>query len=485
MMRFTIFKRLTIGYAAIMMLVVFMGVYVTLKLSQINRLTREAALVDSVTVGQIDQLFDTLFGQVSFEEKYLISGDSDFYNKFWETQENFLKDIGKLESLLQLPEDKELIIRIKESYKKYLSLFQHQIIGMDKKSDPYLWQYHNEKNKIIDRIHQDLRKILKKTRSDRDEKIGKSNQIVSHVLKFTLIIVGLAIFAGLVISFLTTRHILRPILLLKKKTKEIAGSEFSRISNITSPPEIKALADDFNTMCERLQELDEMKEDFINRVSHKLRTPLTAIREATRMLLDGSYTNEPEKQKELLTITKIECERLIHSVNRILDLASMEASRMDFTFKRRNLVPVIQKAVLKLAPIARKKKINLELKPPGELPYVWIDEERVAQVMENLLGNALKFTAEKGKVIIKTSVKNNEKNFVVVAIMDSGCGISQEDLPTIFEKFKRAGNGRNRAGGTGLGLSITKHIISSHGGKIWVKSKLGRGSIFSFSLPVL
>jgi two-component system sensor histidine kinase GlrK len=484
-MRFTIFKRLTIGYAAIMILVIFMGVYVTLKLIQINHLTRDAALVDSATVGQVDQLFDTLFTQVSFEEKYLISRDRDFYNKFWEVEENFLKDIGKLESLLQTPDDKKLIVRVIESYKKYLSLFQQQILGMDKKSEHYPWQYHNEKNKLIDTINQDLRKILKKARSDRDKKIGTSNRIVSHVLKTTLIIVGLAIFVGLIISFFNTRHINRPILLLKEKTKEIANSKFTRVANIVSPPEIKELADDFNMMCERLQELDEMKEDFINRVSHKLRTPLTAIREATRMLLDGSYANEPEKQKELLRITKVECERLILSVNRILDLSRMEANMMDFTFKKRNLVPLIQKTVLKLAPIARKKKIDLELKPPGKLPKVWVDEERVAQVMENLLGNALKFTAGKGKVVIQTAVKNNGKKFVEVSILDNGCGVPAEDLTTIFDKFKRVGAGTNMVRGTGLGLSIAKYIVSSHGGQIWVKSKPGKGSIFSFSLPVL
>ena len=154
-MRFSIFKRLAIGYAAIMILVIFMGVYVTLKLIQIKRLTHDAALVDSAIVRQVDQLFDTLFTQVSFEEKYLISKDQDFYNKFWEVEENFLKDIGKLESLLQTPEVNKLFVRVIATYKKYLSLFQQQVLGMDKNSDQLPWQYHNEKEKLIDTINQD------------------------------------------------------------------------------------------------------------------------------------------------------------------------------------------------------------------------------------------------------------------------------------------------------------------------------------------
>jgi signal transduction histidine kinase len=105
--------------------------------------------------------------------------------------------------------------------------------------------------------------------------------------------------------------------------------------------------------------------------------------------------------------------------------------------------------------------------------------------MENLLGNALKFTASKGKVIIQTAVKNNDKKFLEVSILDNGCGVPRGDLATIFDKFKRVGNRTHRVPGTGLGLSIAKYIIASHGGKIWVKSKPGKGSIFSFSLPVL
>jgi signal transduction histidine kinase len=163
----------------------------------------------------------------------------------------------------------------------------------------------------------------------------------------------------------------------------------------------------------------------------------------------------------------------------------MEAGMMDFTFKKRNLVPVIQNTVLKLAPIARKKQIDLELKPSGKLPRVWIDEERVAQVVENLLSNALKFTAGNGRVIVQTAVKNNDKEFLEVSILDNGCGIPGKDLATIFDKFKRVGTGKNMVRGTGLGLSIAKYIVSSHGGKIWVKSKPGKGSIFSFSLPVI
>jgi two-component system sensor histidine kinase GlrK len=305
-----------------------------------------------------------------------------------------------------------------------------------------------------------------------------------QTLKITYITISLAIVASILISSYNTRSINRPILLLQKRTKDIAKGEFKKISDISSPPEIKELADDFNLMCERLKELDEMKKDFISHVSHNLRTPLTAIKEATSMLIEGTYADTPAKQQELLAITEEECERLIDSVTQILDLSRMEAKMMDYQLEESDLLPVIQNSVLKLAPIARRKKIDLELKPPSDLPPAKLDAERISQLMENLIGNALKFSSEGGKVILSARVKNYGRQFVEVAVSDTGCGIPKENLERIFDKFKRIDRGRETDRGTGLGLAIAKHIIADHGGKIWAQSQLGKGSTFYFTLPV-
>ena len=126
----------------------------------------------------------------------------------------------------------------------------------------------------------------------------------------------------------------------------------------------------------------------------------------------------------------------------------------------------------------------MELKPPPDLPPAKIDAERISQLMENLIGNALKFSAEGGKVVLSVYVRNYGKQFLEVAVADSGCGIPKENLDKIFDKFKRIDRGRETDRGTGLGLSIAKHIIVDHGGKIWAQSQLGKGSTFFFTLPV-
>ena len=336
---------------------------------------------------------------------------------------------------------------------------------------------------VTDSINQKLKEIVRISRWDRDNKTILSNQISAKVLKVSGITAGLIILVGIMISFVNTRSINRPLRLLQDKTKEIARGKFGEISNVTSPPEIKELADHFNTMCRRLKELEEMKIDFISHVSHELRTPLTAIKEASSMLLEGVYAGRADKEHELLMITQEECERLIDSVNRILDLSRMEARMMTFHFRECRLEPLIRKAVQKTGPIARKKKIRFELKLSKILPAVTIDEARIEQVFENIVGNALKFTTERDTVTIRTVFNPENGNFVKVSIADTGPGIHSKDLGKIFDKFQRIENNIETVRGSGLGLSIAKHIISSHGGNIWVESREGEGSTFFFTLP--
>ena len=482
-MKFTIFKRITLGYATILILVVFFGLYVTMQLNRLNRITEAIVTADSATIGIIERLLDAFFTQVSFERKYFISNDQDFYEKFWETEKYVSEYFMKMAALIDTTKETNLYAKTRELYDQYLALFSQEVKSEKEGKSHYRNKYNQEKDKIVDEINNNLRGAIKIARSDRDRKILASSHITTRVLGIATTTAILIIIAGTLISLFTTRRINRPLLLLQEKTKEIAEGKFERVPDIDSPPEIKELADHFNIMCERLKELDQMKLDFISHVSHKLRTPLTAIREASSMLLEEDYMTDIEKRDELLMITKSECETLIDSVNSILDLSRMEAKMMEYHFRKCDLFPEIQKTVLRLAPIALGKKIGFELKPFPELPQVRIDQERVRQVVENLLGNALKFTPQGGEITVRVSLDDHNKEWIQVSVSDTGCGILQEHLERIFEKFQRIENGKETIRGTGLGLSIAKHIVAAHGGKIWVQSEPGKGSTFFFTLP--
>ncbi len=483
-MKFTIFKRLAFSYVVIMLFVTFLAGYMTFKLNQLNHLTRAIASVDSTTIGIIEHLLDTIFSQVSFEKKFLISKDQDFLRKFWEIQDYVINDMKGLENNADTSEKKELHAEARVLYDSYLILFKEETQIIEKKVEYPQSNFQDKKEDIVTKINQKLMNIIRIARADRDRMIQASSQTSYQVLKVVIITAGATIVLGVLISFFTTRGINRAIVLLQRKTDDIAKGKFEKVPNIMSPPEIKALADDFNIMCERLKELDQMKIDFISHVSHDLRTPLTAIRESSGMLLEGTYADTPEKQQALLTITKEECERLIDSVNKILDLSRMEAHMMDYRFRPCSLAPVIQRGVLKVAPIALRRKVSLEIKPPPDVPLVNIDEERIGQVAQNLIGNALKFTKEGDSVVVNIFQSAMDKGYITVSVSDTGCGIQAETLDLIFDKFKRIDSGIETVRGTGLGLSIAKHIITAHGGKIWAESESGSGSTFYFALPV-
>jgi len=482
-MKITIFTRLVFGYAAIMLMIIFIGIYLPLKLKQINDLTRTVAAVDEASIRIVKHLQETIYAQVGFGNKFLVSRDKDFFNEFKKIQNYAKEDMIKIESLLDTNEKEEAFEKAAKLYFAYLFKFKSDLKSLDKESDYPGKKYIEENNKLGDKINRKLENLIKIVRSDEEKKIILSNKISLHVFKLTSVIAVSSIIFGILISFFNTKSITRPILLLQKQTEEISRGKFQKISNITSPPEIKELSDHFNSMCERLKELDNMKTDFISYVSHELRTPLTAIKTATGMLLNGAYANRKGKQDELLIIVHEECERLIKSVNRILDLSRMEVDMMDYHFTKCPIIPVIQKSILKIAPIAEQTGINLELKPPPGLPFVIIDEEMIAQVMDNLIGNALKFTSEQGTVTINLNMSQTEKGFVKVSVSDTGIGIDKEHLDLIFDKFKRIDEKIETARGSGLGLSITKYIIAAHGGRIWVQSKPGKGSTFFFTLP--
>jgi signal transduction histidine kinase len=160
----------------------------------------------------------------------------------------------------------------------------------------------------------------------------------------------------------------------------------------------------------------------------------------------------------------------------------MEAGKMFFSFQNTSLRPIIEKSFLKLSPLTKNKRMEITLEIPEDIPPLRMDIERIEEVFQNLLGNALKYTPAGGQITV--SVRNNRENDTVeVSVSDTGRGIPENGLMEVFDKFKRVDDRRGAVMGTGLGLAIVRHIINAHGGHIWVKSKVGEGSTFTFSLP--
>lgn len=233
---------------------------------------------------------------------------------------------------------------------------------------------------------------------------------------------------------------------------------------------------------ERLQELDKLKDEFISTVTHELRTPLTSIRSIAEILHDNPVM--PQDQHENFTgIVIKESERLTRLISQVLDFQKIESGRLEWQVSRVDLAAVIHDAVTATHQLIRENHIELKLSLLEHPPPITGDRDRLVQVMVNLISNAVKFSNPTGGAIdITLSVGADHLR---VDVADNGIGIGESDQKRIFEEFRQVHNpGRGRPKGTGLGLTITKRIVDFHGGEIWVRSREGQGSTFSFRLPV-
>jgi len=231
----------------------------------------------------------------------------------------------------------------------------------------------------------------------------------------------------------------------------------------------------------RLKELDKLKSDFVSNVSHELRTPLTAIKGSIDNMLDGLTGDLNEKQNRYLERIKSNADRLGRLINDLLDLSRIEAG-IKLQPIQLSLTAVARDVLESLAPVAGEKLIAFDIQCGHANLTAWADPDRVAEILTNLLGNAIKFTPAGGKIMV--SLGRSGEDWVKVSIADTGPGITPDEASRIFDKFYQVSNPeQQKARGTGLGLSIAKALVEMHGGKIWLESPAGRGSIFSFTLP--
>ena len=231
-----------------------------------------------------------------------------------------------------------------------------------------------------------------------------------------------------------------------------------------------------------LQRLRRIRGEFIDNLSHELRTPLANVRLLTELLLDDLEQEEvsPRLRERVATID-VETGHLVQMVNELLDLARMEQAAIRIRQDAVHLPPLVVATLKRLATFADRQGVILVELVPDDLPPVRGDEDRLGQLLMNLLHNAIKFSPPGGAVTVTSDEREAD---VVVSVADHGVGIPRQDLGRVFERFYKVDRARRRGpGGTGLGLAIARHIVEAHGGRIWVASVEGQGATFSFSLP--
>jgi len=230
-----------------------------------------------------------------------------------------------------------------------------------------------------------------------------------------------------------------------------------------------------------LRRLERVRRDFVANVSHELKTPLTAIQGFAETLLGGAIDDTQNRQR-FLEIILDHAQRLARLTDDLLELSQIEADRLKLEIRPLRVEEVIESCLETARVVAAEKEIELRFEKDRPLPEIAADRRRIAEVLQNLLDNAVQYTPSSGRVTVRTEASDNA---VVVTVADTGIGIPQAEQSRIFERFYRVDRARSReAGGTGLGLAIARHLVEAHGGRLWVESEVGRGSQFHFAIPI-
>jgi signal transduction histidine kinase len=331
----------------------------------------------------------------------------------------------------------------------------------------------------------------------------------------TLLIAGILVAAGLFLAFVLARRIVGPLQRLTESTVRIASGDLNARVAIDSTDEVGILATEYNRMAENLRQLrnsdmgkvhmaqqtaeaainslftvtllqdinhlrevDRLKSEFIATASHELRTPLTSVQMGVHLLLERAAGELTEKQVEILSACREDCERLDTLMRDLLDVSRIEAGESKPRLEPIKTRDLINDAIKELRPQVESKGLDFRVEAPIDLPAVIADRSQVERVLSNLVVNAMRYTKH-GEIKISVLPRGNS---VAVSISDTGSGIPPEYLPHIFDKFVQVPGAAT--GGAGLGLAISRLIVEAHGGQISVQSERGKGSTFTFTLPM-
>jgi signal transduction histidine kinase len=287
----------------------------------------------------------------------------------------------------------------------------------------------------------------------------------------------ISVLTVVVVSLFLTRRILKPVQSLSAASLEIANGDFTQRVDVHEPNELGEMATAFNTMTAELERQNTLRRRATSDIAHELRTPLTVLQIELESLEDGLI----EPTTETILGLQREVAYLNHLVEELRVLALAESGDMVLNLVTLDLGALAADIVMRVRHTALEKNISVHLHPPAQQYLVEADEMRVSQILFNLLNNAIQYTPNGGEINVTIE---QQDDWVVTSVQDNGMGISEEDLPRVFERLYRANQARTRTnGGSGLGLSIVKGLVTLHHGKISVESEEGKGSRFIFSLP--
>jgi signal transduction histidine kinase len=324
-----------------------------------------------------------------------------------------------------------------------------------------------------------LERFIRMNQASIDQTMANVETTTQQSARIALFLTLGTLLAALLIAFFITRTITHPIESVIRGTQQIARGSFEHIS-VSSHDETALLAEAVNNMSDQLRQVSEYKANMMRQISHELRTPLQTILSAQYILAEQKLGALNQEQVRLLGSMRGNIDKLIKFTNAFLDIAKIEAGKMEYEMVLADLVSIVAAAIEDAQVLAERKGIRIDVSA-SPIPYIMADVDKLSQVFTNLVSNAIKYTDKGGRINVTIARYNGGAR---VSIADTGIGIAPEDLPKIFVKFYQASNvSKSGIKGTGLGLALVKALVEGHGGTVSVSSTLSVGSTFVVDLP--
>jgi signal transduction histidine kinase len=489
--------RIIAGYGLLIALLIGLVIYQILTIKGMQSISRALSGISFQNANAcLEALRDGDLVEEYTRKSIATLADPDYLKKLQESQNAYESRLREIKSYAKSDEEIAEVKRLSQLWDAYMTE-QGQLLQNPSSSESALPE--SLQNNLDQLRAQTLSvyQLALRSMSSIVEKSRKAGETAAVVL-YCATLIALAI--SILVSFLIYRSISKPLAHLTEGTRAIAEGKFFYRLDTSRNDEFSQLARDFNTMTLRLNELDELKRDFVSHVSHELKSPLVSMQETIHIMLEQIPGPLTDKQKRLLELNLQSGKRLTSMIGNMLDLSKIEAGVMEYEVKRRDLVPIVRSAVGEIDVQAREKQIEIKTVFPNDALPVECDGDRIVQVIVNLVGNAVKFSPKAAIVQVDVEAVRETPEYLpehwrrivsmdpggyfgLVTVSDSGPGIPDMEKEKVFEKFRQVKQQKKMAGqGVGLGLAICRTIVLAHRGAIWVEDNPGGGSRFRLLL---
>ncbi len=484
--------RLAWGYLLLVALLAAATAYQVALVFRAHDANQRIARSSSELVGESLELRRQLDLLREFTLKYSVLGEPAYLEQLAEFRGKFEGGLARLRPLPLKPAERRALGAIESQWRLYLAEPEPEAGGEG--ATAAAWAV----SRRLESVASQVELLFQTARNEMTYELAESTAAANRARAISWVAAALAVIVAVTAGWAVIRSVTVPLGRLGNATRRLASGRFPPPVEVGGSEELVALAHDFNRMSERLRELDELKKEFVSQVSHELKAPLASMQETNRTLLDGLAGELDPRQRRFLELNQASAERLAAMIDEMLDLSRLEAGAVDYEMTPHDLGSLVRQAIDELRGLADRRDQELRARLPGQAVAVRCDPRYLAQVVRNLLANAIKYSPPGGRVAVRLHGSSGvrppagwqpdgfdpDAACCLLEIRDSGPGIPDAEKASIFERFHR---GRRHAGddrGSGLGLAIARQVVDAHRGALWVEDDPEGGSLFRLLLAL-